>query len=76
MGKCRTCHPNSSYNGSHCECNHGYFGDQDNCEKCHDTCGSCSGVEAHECLSCIDTSYNLENGFCTKGLCNPGFYFH
>lgn len=73
--ECQVCDLRTNYNGLDCQCNLGYFGNRDKCNKCHDSCGTCSSHEANKCLSCSDVSLILQNGYCTKNSpCDPGFY--
>lgn len=40
---------------------------------CHDSCSSCQGAEPHDCLTCLDSSHLLKDGFCVSD-CGVGFY--
>lgn len=74
---CRVCDIFSKYNGTDCECNIGYFGNRDKCEKCHPSCGRCSGPEANQCITCIDITFTLAKGYCAKDTpCPIGFYLN
>lgn len=73
--ECILCDPRTKYNGTDCVCNLGFYGNRDKCNKCHDSCASCSGPEANQCLSCSDVSLILQNGYCSKNTpCDPGFF--
>ncbi len=72
---CRTCDLNSAYNGSDCICNFGFYGNRDKCSQCMANCGKCDGPQINQCTMCIDISYNLLNGKCTKSTsCPTGSY--
>ena len=73
---CRTCDINTNYNGQDCFCNRGYFGTRDKCNPCHNTCGTCFGNAANQCTTCLDITYTLSGGYCTRGTgpCPIGTY--
>ena len=75
-GVCRACDPRTTYNGVDCICNVEFYGNRDKCSPCHNTCAQCSGPEASQCLSCVDISYTLKSGFCTRGTCPPGSFLN
>jgi hypothetical protein len=76
-GECVTCDINSNYNATlqNCICNRGFYGDRTQCLKCDSSCGKCSGPNANQCLDCVDVSYSLLNGVCSKTpTCVSGMY--
>ena len=74
-GVCRTCDPNSTYNGRDCICNHGFYGNADKCDKCHSSCGKCSGPKDNQCITCSDVSYDLIKGKCIRNTpCPTGLF--
>jgi proprotein convertase subtilisin/kexin type 5 len=45
------------------------------CDACHLTCGTCSGPNNNQCLTCSDVTYNFKNGTCCKdSACPKGLY--
>ncbi len=76
-GICQTCDINSSYNTTlkDCVCNNGFYGNRTLCSKCDSSCGTCTGNGANQCITCVDVSYTLSNGACTKLTpCIPGYF--
>jgi proprotein convertase subtilisin/kexin type 5 len=74
---CLTCDINSFYSPSlkDCVCNRGFYGNRTLCQKCHSSCGKCTGPNANQCVDCIDVSYTLSNGSCTQtSKCIAGLY--
>lgn len=76
-GVCRVCDPATTYNGSDCVCNIGYFGTRDKCNKCHESCGKCTGPDANNCVTCADITFSFSNGYCAKNTpCAIGNYLN
>lgn len=79
-GVCITCAPNSFYTGKDCSCNIGFYGDGRNkCNKCHSSCGKCTGPAEDQCTMCSDVSYTFikkgDCGICTRNSpCPVGLY--
>jgi proprotein convertase subtilisin/kexin type 5 len=77
---CLKCYPNAKLSGTApntCECNAGFFAspDSSNClgPGCHDTCLTCSGTAAQNCLNChVDaTLMGAAPNFCR---CDSGYF--
>lgn len=73
--ECKACEIGEFFNGIACECNLGSYRNGTKCETCHKNCGSCSGPNINQCLTCSDVTYTFKNGTCSKeSACPKGLY--
>lgn len=75
-GNCIQCSANSQYLRGNCVCNLGFFGDGITCTPCFSTCGTCSNSFSNSCLTCVNISYTLTNGFCNLKTCDTGSFYN
>lgn len=76
-GRCQSCPLASTYNGTQCECNLGYFNVSNTCKQCNPTCSRCTGESANQCTACVDITYTLKDGYCTRNnTCPIGTYLN
>lgn len=75
--KCATCMNNSTFNGTDCICNQGFYLVNGTCSQCYSTCGTCFGQSSNNCLSCADVTYTLKNNVCIRlNQCPQGLYLN
>ncbi|PIK61372.1 putative proprotein convertase subtilisin/kexin type 5 isoform X1 [Apostichopus japonicus] len=55
------------------DCGPGFTAVNSNCWSCHPSCGTCSGPDEDECLTCLDASLSPLKGQC-HGQCGLGQY--
>jgi proprotein convertase subtilisin/kexin type 5 len=75
QNECITCDRLSTFNGTDCICNRGYFGTRNSCSPCFSSCGTCSGPNFNHCLTCADVTFVFRNNSCFRqNQCPQGLY--
>ncbi|KAL4454000.1 hypothetical protein ABPG74_003883 [Tetrahymena malaccensis] len=59
-----------------CQCSEGYYDiqGQQNCNKCHDTCNTCSSQTKNSCLTCSQKDFRVFDKQSNSCICINGYY--